>query len=57
MIIENRVLTVPTRRSSSWLDAMGDLMSRSLPADAHPLRFAIVAVTDQEATIEVTLVR
>jgi hypothetical protein len=57
MIIENRVFTVPTRRSSSWLDAMADLMSRSLPADAHPLRFAIVAVTSQEATIEVTLVR
>jgi Protein of unknown function (DUF3326) len=57
MIIENRVFTIPNRRSSTWLEAMADLMGRSLPADAHPLRFAIVAVTGQEATIEVTLVR
>jgi hypothetical protein len=57
MIIENRVFTIPIRRSSSWLEAMADLMRSSLPADAHPLRFAVVAATSHDATIEATLVR
>jgi hypothetical protein len=57
MIIENCVFTIPTRRSASWLEAVADLLRRSLPADAYPLRLAIVAVTSHEASIEATLVR
>ena len=57
MIIENLVLHLPARRSTGWLEEIARLLGTSLPDDVYPLRFGVVAVEGEQATLEVTVVR
>jgi hypothetical protein len=55
MRIENQRHSVKLKRETFWLDTVSTWIAAHLHPHEYPLRFAIVAVEDNEAIIEVTM--
>jgi hypothetical protein len=56
MLIANQMHRVVLKRDIPWLESVYTWMGENLNAHEYPLRFAIVAVEDNEIVIEVTTV-
>ena len=55
--LENAVYHVTPNRREPWLDALSKGLADALPKNTYPLRFSIVAASDERAVVEATVVR
>jgi len=57
MLIDNQQHIIPLKQNRSWLDTISTWIEQHLDPDEYPLRFAIVAVEDGAAKLEITTLK